>query len=100
VGSIMDSIKENLSLEVWFGLICNNWKKRDSIETLKGLIDTIGGLIKRNLIFKGWSWTKLKNRKNKDQYERSVHIQGLKLIKSGVRLKQIESLMRNRGQIV
>jgi len=41
----------------------------------------------------------LKEFKAKDQGAKGAYIQGLKLIKSGVNLKQINSLKVNKGQI-
>ena len=67
---------------------------------MKSQIGAFRGSIERNLKLEGSLRVKLKNFITKDQSANGAWVHELKLIKQGVNLKEIESLMVDSGQII
>ena len=83
-------LQEKSVFEINLGVNWNKLKSEDLIIFLGGLVGQMRGLIARILKFDGQLWTWLKKFKTKDQIEKGVWMQGLKLIKLGAKLKKLE----------
>jgi hypothetical protein len=83
-------LQEKSIFGINFGVNWNKLKSEDLIIFLGGLVGQMRGLIARILKFNGQLWTWLKKSKIKDQIEKGVWMQGLKLIKLGAKLKKLK----------